>query len=281
MNEPDVSPEKAFALLGNETRVDIIQVLGEAQRKSLSFSEIREQVGTKDSGQFNYHLNQLVGTFVRQDDKGLYELTYAGHRVVGAILSGEFNRGGTTNVFTLDSPCVTCNSPLEATYADEHVTVRCPECDELRSHFSFPPGGFEDRSISELTRAFDSWIMGSLGIVVAGVCFNCAGKTVGHVTDESAHIPDEPVAIEFTCQRCGDTATVSVNSYLLFHPAVVAFHYDHGIDIQEVKMWNLDFVLHADLKIRSTEPWEIESTLEISGDRVILVVEEDLTVRVE
>ena len=281
MKEPNVSPERAFALLGNDTRVDIIQVLGEAQRESLSFSEIREQVGTQDSGQFNYHLNQLVGTFLRRDDDGRYELAYAGHRVVGAILSGEFDRGGTTNVFTLDSSCVTCNSPLEATYDDEHVSIRCPECDELRSHFSFPPGGFEDRSISELTSAFDSWIMGSLGIVVAGICFNCAGKTVGQLTDESELIPDEPVVIEFTCQRCGDTATLSVNSYLLFHPAVVVFHYDRGIDVREVKMWNLDFVLHPDLTIRSADPWEIESTLEIYDDRIILVVEEDLTVRVE
>ena len=36
-----------------------------------TFSELREAVGMRDSGQFNYHLDKLLGTFVRVTEEGL------------------------------------------------------------------------------------------------------------------------------------------------------------------------------------------------------------------
>lgn len=282
MTKNDISPEEAFALLGNETRVAIIRVLGEASGESLSFSELRERVGTRDSGQFNYHLDQLVETFLQRTDDGRYKLAYAGRRVVGAIHSGDFNRRGTAGTFSLDSVCTVCDTPHEATYEDEQVTVRCPSCDELRTRFGFPPGGFEDRNVEELTQAFDDWIMGVLGILTNGICFNCAGKTTGRLTDDVEHpFEDESVYIEFTCEKCDNFASMSVNSYLLLHPAVIAFHYNHGIDVSEENTWNLEFVLDNNLKVSSEDPWRVESTLELDDDRLTLVVEEDLTVHVK
>jgi hypothetical protein len=72
-----VSPEEAFAVLGNEIRLDIIHVLWQADpaheyddvsntAETISFSELRRRVDIDDNGKFNYHLSQLVPHFVRQ-----------------------------------------------------------------------------------------------------------------------------------------------------------------------------------------------------------------------
>jgi len=276
----DVSPEEAFALLGDETRITTIRVLGDAGGGPLTFSELRERVGVSDSGRFNYHLGKLVGTFLKRTDEG-YELTYAGHRIVGAILSGEYTRHASGETFAIDSECYRCRDLLSATYENEHVTIRCETCDDQRASFGFPPGGFEGRSIEELTRAFDDWVMGVLRMIAAGICFNCAGTMEGRLTDDSPYLDsDEAVGVEFTCDRCGDNATLSVNSFLLFEPAVVAFHYDHGVDIDDIDTWNVPF--HDEgCEVLSEEPWRVRSILTLDGDSLSLVVSEELSVTVE
>lgn len=62
-------PDEAFAVLGDESRIDILKSLGEANDQ-LSFSELYERVDTPDSGQFSYHLDKLLGHFVRKTDDG-------------------------------------------------------------------------------------------------------------------------------------------------------------------------------------------------------------------
>ena len=80
-----VSAQEAFGLLGNETRVDVLRGLwgvdgGDLPTGSdgvLSFSELQRRVGVGNSGQFTYHLSQLVPHFVRETDEG-YRLSRAG-----------------------------------------------------------------------------------------------------------------------------------------------------------------------------------------------------------
>lgn len=79
-------PAEAFDLLGDETRLAILRALADRQREcpdepSLTFTELRERAGVGDSGLFNYHLEKLVGRFVRDTGEG-YELGYAGRQVV-------------------------------------------------------------------------------------------------------------------------------------------------------------------------------------------------------
>lgn len=85
---PPASPEEAFALLGNETRIAIVDALGDADG-SLSFSDLRSAVGVRDSGLFNYHLSKLLGAFVERTDDG-YELSEAGVHAYESILDGSF-----------------------------------------------------------------------------------------------------------------------------------------------------------------------------------------------
>jgi len=74
-----------LAVLGNEIRMSILRELADAEG-SLSFTELRERVGIRDTGKFNYHLTKLCEYFVRQTESG-YELGHAGTRVITAASS--------------------------------------------------------------------------------------------------------------------------------------------------------------------------------------------------
>jgi DNA-binding transcriptional ArsR family regulator len=80
----DVLPEEVYALLADETRVAIVRALGEVGRP-LAFSELRERVGVRDSGRFNYHLQRLVGVFLDCTEEG-YVLTDDGERVADSLV---------------------------------------------------------------------------------------------------------------------------------------------------------------------------------------------------
>lgn len=81
-----LSPDEAFAVLGDDTRLQILQMLGAAD-EPLAFSELFDRIEYHDSSNFGYHLDKLVDHFVRKTDEG-YALRQAGRRVVEAILSG-------------------------------------------------------------------------------------------------------------------------------------------------------------------------------------------------
>lgn len=72
----------ALDVLCNEIRMSILRELAEAEG-ALAFSELRERVGIRDSGKFNYHLTKLCSYFVRETQGG-YELGHAGTRVIAA-----------------------------------------------------------------------------------------------------------------------------------------------------------------------------------------------------
>ncbi|WP_435155675.1 ArsR/SmtB family transcription factor [Haladaptatus sp. DFWS20] len=279
-DERDVSPEKTFSLLGNDTRIGIIQALWKAD-EPLSFSELYDRVGLSDSGQFNYHLNKLVGLFVRQKD-GKYELPFAGFRVIGAILSGTYTQRAEPATYELDLPCIKCETRLEAEYDEEMVTVRCPTCNEQRSAFGFPPGAFEGRDVDELPQTFERWLRNVFSMMTDGICLNCSGRTVGSLVTESEYFEQEAeIGVEFVCERCNDHAFGSVGSYILQHPAVVAFHYERGIDLCEQSAWELEWLIDNDSRILSDEPLLVEHTVELDGDELTLTVNDELTVEVE
>lgn len=86
----DTDPADAFLIPAHEIRLGILEALWRAENHSLSFSELRKEVGVRDTGKFTYHLSKLTGRYVAHvEDR--YELLYPGHRVVDAIQSGVFD----------------------------------------------------------------------------------------------------------------------------------------------------------------------------------------------
>lgn len=111
---PDLSPDEAFVALGDETRIQALQVLGRSE-PPLSFTDLRKRVGMSDPGQFNYHLDNLRGHFVRQvgDD---YALRESGSRVVQAVLSGSVTGSTVLEPTSLQAPCPYCE-PMTVEFA--------------------------------------------------------------------------------------------------------------------------------------------------------------------
>ena len=93
----------ALAVLGNEIRMSILRELADAE-ESLSFTELRERVGIRDTGKFNYHLTKLCEYFVRQTESG-YELGHAGTRVITAANPTASSEDGADGG---DSACPVC-----------------------------------------------------------------------------------------------------------------------------------------------------------------------------
>jgi DNA-binding transcriptional ArsR family regulator len=82
-DDPTGTPAAAADALGalaSEHRIAILRELATADGP-LSFSDLRERIGMRDTGRFNYHLGKLRGRFVREREGG-YVLGHAGERVV-------------------------------------------------------------------------------------------------------------------------------------------------------------------------------------------------------
>lgn len=270
----EVPPEEVFSLLGHDLRISIIQALWEAGNDPVPFSNLRDRADVADSGQFNYHLGELVGTFVQHTEDG-YELTYAGQRVVGAILDGTYTKHASIPPFDTEASCPDCGTPLEAQYADEFFSIRCPTCEDLLQGLPFPPGGLDGRTREELVETAAHWLHAEFVLMRNGICPNCAG-IMARTLDADLGPRTAEVGVRYDCQRCMWEGTSTVVSYFLSHPAVVAFYHDHGID--PIEEWMDEFRRDHSIEVRSEEPLSLTVTIPLDGDELELVVDGDLEV---
>lgn len=281
MDEEDTEPvvrrhsaEDTFALLSDETRIGILQALHEAQGETLSFSELREALGTPDSGRFNYHLSKLADHFIRKTETG-YELTYAGRSVVGSLLAGTYT--ATAELPPIDVPdsrCLECGGPLRIGYEDEHVRIFCTDCEETMLQFVFPPGTFEQFDRTELPMALNRWIRTMFAQSVAGFCPNCSGRLDRSIDrDEKGRL-----VATYDCPRCGTPVTASIGATLLFEPAVISFAHENGVDLLETPFWELDWLREGNTTVVSTDPLAIRVRVTVGGDILDVTVDEELEV---
>lgn len=273
------SPEAAFALLGDETRVGILQALGETPDEPVSFAELQDRVGMRDSGGFNYHLAKLRGSFVRRTEDG-YQLTHAGRQVVGAIFAGTYTANATVDAIPVEGECPVCGADLVAEYAEETALIRCTECEEWRNEFGFPPGSLDQFEREELPAAFDRWMGHVFGGVFAGFCYTCAGRMEGRLVldEEDERVAEIPAHAEFECGRCGSTARTSGAMPAMFHPAVRGFLFEHGVDPSTAPSWALGDASLPDVSLRSSDPLRLAVTFSIGEESVTAVVEADTSV---
>lgn len=278
-----LSPDEAFALLSDGTRLDVLRALHEAPADrdptdptswypTLSFSQLRERVGMRDSGQFNYHLGKLVGHFVEQVEEG-YRLTHAGYLVLGAVLAGVYTDEGEAEPVAVDEPCPVCGGTIAATYGDERMHIACRDCGERVGTSSVPPGVLEGYDPEEYPRLFDRYVRHLVDRMKAGFCIACSGRVEAELLGT-----DEGPMVAYRCTRCPEMASASVGEALLDHPAVVAFHHDHGVDLRETPSWELSWLLGDHAELLDDDPPRARCVVELEGDHLELVVAADATV---
>ncbi|PSP40455.1 hypothetical protein BRC66_03955 [Halobacteriales archaeon QH_2_66_30] len=180
--------EEAFELLSNDTRLGILEALFQTDDPR-TFSELREAVGMRDSGQFNYHLDKLLGTFVRVTEEG-YELTTAGTRVVGAILAGEFTKTFEGDPVPVDGECQLCGAQLAGIFEGNRIRIACEDCERDVISLNMLPGALEPYPREEWPLVAERWTRRELEMVRAGFCPTCRGPVDSEMTVDQSDLVD-------------------------------------------------------------------------------------------
>lgn len=274
--EECLEPADAFALVGDETRLSILEALwrlGEPAR----FSEIRSEVGTADSAQFNYHLGKLTDQFVCKTDAG-YELRTAGERVVQAIVAGSFTHHPRREV-AIEDPCVRCGATLEACYADEKLAIVCPACDHGHGEYPFPPGGLHERTDAEVLRAFDQRVRHLHCLAKDGVCPACSGRMETAIERGETCCLGVRLRARHACQQCGHELCSAVGLGLLDRAEVVSFYDDHGVTLSERPYWRLPWCVDDEpVTVLDDDPWRLRVDVRVADETLRVTVDDDLDV---
>ena len=299
---------EAFSALGNETRLAILLALWEAYDparpdEGVSFSALRERVGVRDSGRFNYHLDRLEGRFVRRAEGG-YALRRSGQKVVRTVLAGTTIEEPTLEPTGIDAECPFCGAPLAVTYEDEWLYEVCTECsgayegdgrgpDGYLAGAALAPAGLTDRSPEEawaaaMTRAYQDTKTG-----IEGVCNECSGPVDRMLLVCEDHDPEgvcESCGRQFaamalvSCRVCKNHHAAPPSTVVVHHPAVIAFYYERGIDVHydltdvESVRQRADLVAEHEQEVVSTDPPRVEVTIRHEGDERQLTLDGELAV---
>ena len=277
-----VAPETAFAALGNELRVAVLRVLGEFEDagdgRGLSFTEIYDRVDIDSTSQLSYHLEKLDGVFLRSSPDG-YVLTQAGDRVVRAVRSGAYTERPSFPRTALEGHCPACPSTtLVAVYHDPLLEVRCADCETTVVTYDLPPAEAADRTPMEILRSCDQRVRQEYATALQGTCATCGGRT--DVSTEHREGADGHLYVA-ACRRCRHRVYAPVEVRLLYHPAVVSFYWDHGVDASAIPFW--DLVRYLDdwhLERVATDPDRFHATVACGIDRLRLAIDDDLDVSV-
>lgn len=302
--EPDtarsLSPEEAFAVLGDETRLQILEVLGGADGP-LSYTELFDRIEYDDSANFTYHLERLVDHFVRKTDEG-YAPRLPGRRVIEAIYSGVVTDGLLIERTATDLTCMYCGHPTEMAYYDEVAVVYCSECegrignlglaedwpitaDDIVGYVSIPPAGVYGRTPTEILEAAGIWTIADVQAIVREVCPRCAASI-----ERSARVCDDHTTTEDFCDQCNHQFGVSVEvqctncifrtkspypTHALGNLDLVEFMTAHNIDPFASNGFHLSA---CEEEILSIEPLKARYTFSANGDSISLTVDPDLSV---
>jgi len=271
-----LSPDRAFWLLGDQMRTAILRAVWESSEETITFSEIREQIGSPDSGKFNYHLNKLVGHFLSKGDGG-YSLTQAGREVVRAVMAGTITNHAEIEPVAIDAQCAECGGTLVVRY-DEYGIIECEDCGELVMWNEFPPAGLDTRSAEEFASTFDRWTQVRFGLAMDGICPNCACEMTMEVLDRAGESADG-IATMHRCENCKYEARVPLFGHVVSHPATISFFYDRGVDVTEMPYWRLRSLAREFTEdVISQNPWTASITMRFDGHALELTLDESLDV---
>jgi hypothetical protein len=302
-----LSPEEAFAILGNETRIEILRTLGEADGP-VTFTELRDRVGIRQGSQFNYHLDKLVGHFVRKTDDG-YALRPAAERVIEAVLSGLVTNPVNLPPTPIDRPCPFCGETVLASYYAENLMLLCPGCPGRYAlgnlpglgfppeeygylgRLPLPPAGIQSRSLEAAWRS--AWIWANLEFISmsTGVCPRCSGSPEYEIVVCDSHPEEgfcEDCGTRFAvlglaiCRTCNYEVGGQFSLFLMDSLELLAFLAANGRnpvspDDETPPKLNTVHTEYAE-EVLSTEPFEARFTFTIGDDALTLTVDDDLTV---
>ena len=303
-----LSPEEAFAILGNDTRLDILTALWGAgahheyddiddNATTISFSELQRAVDIYDNGQFNYHLSKLVPSFVRHTDEG-YRLSGAGKKVFQAVvaISGERNPRVSND---LETPCPVCGGALTAAYEDQWLRVMCTDCDGNFGDAApdgavfnapFPAAGLTDRTPDEAYSTGNYRCMLDMSYLMRGICRECASPVTSSVSicedhdgadDRSCTTCGTLFAVwgDLRCETCRYAKRLPVELCAMGLTPVIAFLHELEIDVLSPSFRELGEVIATQFQTAVTrDPLRVTITIMDEPDELTVTFDETLSV---
>lgn len=293
-----ISSEEAFALLGDQTRMEILLALWEKFRRygfdqAMAFSDLYDCSDNDDTGNFNYHLGKLTGQFVQQTDDG-YQLTESGFRITNAIAGGAMVEAPITDSAPVNATCPNCESPLELVSTDETIWVVCTGCEgyyavqeRAVAGFQLPPEGVQTRSPEGILEASVAYTVGKVRIMADGVCPECGGETDQQFLPCDDHDASDGICdtcgsrfaavFRFICSTCRNDLLGPGWAPLSGHPALISFYHEHGVNhhestwesVRRAYSWGDELV---------GEPPVLKVTVCHDGDELTATVDESATV---
>ncbi|MFC3476973.1 winged helix-turn-helix domain-containing protein [Halobacterium litoreum] len=271
----DDASTDVFELVSHATRADILRALADFHRDAgvdarLAYNDLRRRVGERDSGNFTYHLDRLGGLVERGD--GGYRLSRVGMRVVSTLRSGFLDADWTWGPVDAPGDCWTCGDDLRLRYEAGALHVTCGDDDHALALY-VPPSFLRSQPRDAVAEraAFLENRWGSL--TREGVCSECSGRVEGGLRLWDGD--PEHWVYHGDCHHCGFQHVLPVGLFLLGHPDVLAFHFDHGVDVRTVPFWTLDFCEPGTETVVSTDPLRVRVDVEAGDETLSLTVDSD------
>lgn len=286
-SDEESTPSDIFGLVGNEIRTEIIQTLGDARVEEgfppvLSFSELRSRTETDIvSSQFNYHLQQLVGHYIKRVDDG-YQMRPEGRVLYQTLRAGTFDSHESIQAVNAGFDCYYCDTLVEAVIDEGRVTVQCPTCDYLYGIAGAPSGTIKNGSVA-LDQIGAYYHHRHLSFA-RDVCVTCGSAPSTELLSPDAspfsNTDRRKLYIYRSCDTCGDQRYLSLGTVLLTDPELISFCYEHGVDVLSTPLWELEFAAtDRYVTVYSTDPWEMSLEITYGDDTLKLIVDDDLTVK--
>ncbi|MFB6087262.1 MAG: hypothetical protein ABEJ85_01980 [Haloarculaceae archaeon] len=272
---------EAFGALADETRLRILLEIVRRQGTEgpQSYAEVMDVADFEDSGLFNYHLEQLTGHFVMEEDDK-YVATAAGVEVAQLLASHRLETDRTeVDPVSLGVPCNVCGTALIAEFGYDFY-VSCPSCDDPRVTHRIDPELAAEMDARTLALRVDEKARAHVAHLRESYCLDCGGETETILIDASATHYDRrmvDVFVNVACENCRrGVGLMTVGQYLLGHPTVRDYCTRNGIDLDANPVWEYEWAAtDTTTHVRSRDPWEIEKVATVDGCRLVALVADD------
>ena len=308
LNLDGLSPNEAFAILGNEIRLEIIRVLwradaaheyddGSDTANTMSYSGLQDEVDIDDNGKFNYHLSQLAPHFIRRTDDG-YRLSGAGKQIARTVIaiSGTDQLDFSTEI---DDDCPLCGAHVEATYEDQWLRIRCTECDGLFGDqaptgtlflTSYPAAGMTTRNSDQALATGLYRCALDITYMMYGICRECAGHISSSVTVCDGHESQGgqpcatcgtpfPVWADMRCDTCGFAKRLPVEMFATGLAMATGLIDNQEPDIHSPSFEEAVSLLQSRVETTvSNGPLRVSTTIEGETSTFTITLDDDMNV---
>lgn len=247
---PPLERHELFTLLGNPTRIQILEALWDAfdysryvtdTQVGIGFSDLRADASIADSGNFNYHLEKLTGDLIEKRADG-YVLSPLGFNLMRSITTYEGFEYRTLPGTPLEDDCPFCGGRLVASYERELVQTECEDCGGLAHgtignvHLPVTEIGVVD--VGRVLDAATLRLQSRVEHASYGVCWRCQADIEPEIEVCTDHDP-APDGVCRACENryrasfgidCAECQTAGLGPLVevaLVSPIVAGFFADH------------------------------------------------------